>query len=99
MSLWILKSAKIGKMPLKEKVEDVKTRKPALSLQFIVRYQGYYVSALPLGLGFIWIAFDKKKQGWHDKIVCIFVVGAARSFPHLLIRERDWERRMRPLLA
>jgi uncharacterized RDD family membrane protein YckC len=25
-------------------------------------------------LGFIWILFDKKKQGWHDKINKTFVV-------------------------
>jgi uncharacterized RDD family membrane protein YckC len=23
---------------------------------------------LPLCLGFLWVAFDARKQGWHDKI-------------------------------
>ena len=79
---WILKSATIGKMLVKVKIVDAKTGKPASPLQCIVRYLGYIVSALPLGLGFIWIVFDKKKQGWHDKIACTLVVGTARPLSY-----------------
>jgi uncharacterized RDD family membrane protein YckC len=32
------------------------------------------LSALPLGLGFVWIAFDRRKQGFHDKIAKTCVV-------------------------
>jgi len=28
----------------------------------------YIISALPLYLGFLWVGFDRNKQGWHDKI-------------------------------
>jgi uncharacterized RDD family membrane protein YckC len=27
-------------------------------------------------LGFIWIAFDKRKQGWHDKLAGTVVISA-----------------------
>lgn len=40
----------------------------------IVRYIGYYISAIFLGIGFIWAAFDKKHQTWHDKISDTVVV-------------------------
>jgi uncharacterized RDD family membrane protein YckC len=40
----------------------------------ILRYVGYFISQLPLFLGFIWIGFDKRKQGWHDKIAGTVVV-------------------------
>lgn len=40
----------------------------------IVRYIGYLVSAAVLLLGFIWVGFDRKKQGWHDKIAKTLVV-------------------------
>jgi uncharacterized RDD family membrane protein YckC len=40
----------------------------------ILRYVGYFISQLPLFLGFIWIAFDSRKQGWHDKIAGTVVV-------------------------
>jgi uncharacterized RDD family membrane protein YckC len=39
-----------------------------------LRWVGYLVSSLFLYLGFIWIAFDGKKQGWHDKIAGTIVV-------------------------
>lgn len=39
-----------------------------------LRYIGYIVSGIPLLLGYIWILFDGKKQGWHDKIAGTYVV-------------------------
>ncbi len=33
-----------------------------------LRFIGYWVSAIPLFFGFIWIIFDRKRQGWHDKL-------------------------------
>jgi len=41
-----------------------------------LRSVGYLVSSLlfTLPLGFIWAAFDKKKQGWHDKIAGTAVI-------------------------
>lgn len=40
----------------------------------ILRYVGYLISALPLALGFLWIIWDEKKEGWHDKIAKTRVV-------------------------
>lgn len=40
----------------------------------VVRYIGYLLSTVALFLGFIWVAFDSKKQGWHDKIAKTVVV-------------------------
>ena len=34
----------------------------------------YLVSALPFYLGFLWAAFDRRKQGWHDKIAGTVVI-------------------------
>jgi len=39
-----------------------------------VRYCGSFISLLFAGLGFAWIAFDSRKQGWHDKMAGSFVV-------------------------
>ena len=41
-----------------------------------LRLIGYAISALFLGLGFLWAAWDKEKQGWHDKIASTYVVQA-----------------------
>jgi uncharacterized RDD family membrane protein YckC len=40
----------------------------------IVRLVGYWVSFIFLGLGFIWILFDRRRQGWHDKLAGTCVV-------------------------
>lgn len=36
------------------------------------------LSSLPLYLGYLWVAWDSKKQTWHDKIVGTYVVRVAR---------------------
>ena len=40
----------------------------------VLRYFGYIVCFLTLTIGFIWIAFDERKQGLHDKIADTYVV-------------------------
>ncbi len=35
---------------------------------------GKWISGLLLMLGFLWILFDKDRQGWHDKLASTFVV-------------------------
>jgi uncharacterized RDD family membrane protein YckC len=37
---------------------------------------GYWVSGLLFGLGFIWAAFDGRKEAWHDKLFDTTVVVA-----------------------
>jgi uncharacterized RDD family membrane protein YckC len=40
----------------------------------LLRYLGYIVCGLMLGTGFLWIVFDPRKQGIHDKIADTVVV-------------------------
>ena len=40
----------------------------------VIRLVGYLLCSLPFSLGFLWVAFDKKKQGIHDKMAESFVV-------------------------
>ena len=49
-------------------IVDASTGSAPSTLMLVVRYLAYIISALPLGLGFIWVAIDKRKQGFHDKI-------------------------------
>jgi uncharacterized RDD family membrane protein YckC len=39
-----------------------------------LRWVGYLISGLVFCLGFLWIAFDGRKQGWHDKIAATVVI-------------------------
>ena len=71
---WFYKSATPGKMITHLIIVDAKTGgKPSVS-QLIIRYIGYYVSAIPLLLGLFWVGIDKRKQGWHDKMAGTVVV-------------------------
>ena len=72
--LWFKKQASIGKMAISAKIVDAKTGKAPTKRQLIGRYFAYLLSSLPLGIGFLWIAFDPKKQGWHDKLAGTAVV-------------------------
>jgi len=71
---WIYKSATPGKMAVSVKIVDATTGENPSTAQCIGRYFAYFISALPLGLGMIWVAFDKRKQGWHDKLAGTVVV-------------------------
>lgn len=39
-----------------------------------LRWVGYLISGILLYLGFLWVAFDGEKQGWHDKIAATVVI-------------------------
>ncbi len=62
-----------GKMILGLKVIQSSGEQMTFGLAFL-RWVGYLISALVFCLGFIWIAFDKSKQGWHDKIAGTSVI-------------------------
>jgi uncharacterized RDD family membrane protein YckC len=71
---WRYQGATPGKIAIAAKIVDAETGKPPSTARLVVRFLGYLVSALPLYLGFLWIAFDRRKQGWHDKIAGTVVI-------------------------
>lgn len=71
---WLKMQATPGKMLFSLKVLDERTGQPLTLMQSVIRYLGYFVSTIVLLLGFIWVAFDRKKQGWHDKMAGTVVV-------------------------
>ena len=40
----------------------------------VIRLVGLIVSCLALAIGVVWVAFDQRKQGWHDRMAGTFVV-------------------------
>lgn len=77
--MWVKFGATPGKMAMSAKVVDATYGKPLSLGKSILRYFAYFVSIAPLGLGFLWIAFDGRKQGWHDKIANSVVVRPMHS--------------------
>ncbi len=74
LALWVYKGATPGKMLTKTKIVDATTGDNLSWGKAILRLLGYIPSQLIFFLGFIWVAFDAKKQGWHDKIAGSVVI-------------------------
>ena len=74
IAFWLYRLATPGKMAISATIVDARTGRRPSAGQLIGRYFGYIVSTLPLGLGLMWVAFDDRKQGWHDKLAGTVVV-------------------------
>ncbi len=74
IAFWVVKQSTPGKMALKMRIVDARTGQAPGVGQCIGRYLAYILSALPLLLGFLWVAFDSRKQGWHDKLAGTVVI-------------------------
>lgn len=75
---WLTRQATPGKMVIGARVVDATTLGKLGIFQAILRYVGYYIAMIPLFIGIIWVAFDARKQGWHDKIAGTLVIRARK---------------------
>ena len=71
---WVYKSATPGKMICGLKIISLGDSEKITVGQAIGRYFSFIPAGIVLGLGFIWVAFDKNKQGWHDKLAKTAVI-------------------------
>jgi len=74
VAFWRYRSATPGKMLLKLEIVDATNGGTPTTGQLIGRYLAYYVSTIPFALGLLWVAFDPRKQGWHDKLANTVVI-------------------------
>ena len=74
VAFWVFKGATPGKMLFKAHVVDAQTGAEPDFWQALTRYVGFYISLTPLLLGFVWVAFDGRKQAWHDKMARTVVI-------------------------
>jgi uncharacterized RDD family membrane protein YckC len=73
VGFWTTDGQTVGKTVLGLKV--VGTGGSQLSTgKALLRYIGYIVNVIVLSIGFVWAAFDHRRQGWHDKIAGTVVV-------------------------
>lgn len=86
-----------GKMLLGLQVVSTDGGQISFGVAFL-RSVGYLVSSFIFCLGYIWIAFDKRKQGWHDKIAGTVVIirEAQNAAPGISIPENHSARQMLP---
>lgn len=61
------------------RLADAKTEADPTPAQLIRRFLGYFISLPPLMLGYIWCAWDGKRQSWHDKVAGTVVLNMRPS--------------------
>ena len=73
-----LRGQTLGKMAVGIRVVGRDGQAPGVGYAALREIVGKFVSAIALLLGFLWIAWDGRKQGWHDKIAGTHVVRVQR---------------------
>ncbi len=63
-----------GKMVINIKIVKADGTPLGLGSVLVREIIGKFVSSLVIYIGYIWILFDGKRQGWHDKIASTYVV-------------------------
>lgn len=86
---WIKYLGTPGKLLFDCNVVDARTGQRIRFWQGVIRSLGYAISSLPLGLGFLWILWDRRKQGWHDKMAGTVVIMHDESVTPLDELERN----------
>lgn len=74
LPFWFKKKNTPGKMLMRIEIRDAATYELMTRKQAVGRFLGYVVSGIPFTLGFLWMAFSKKKQCWHDNMAGTIVV-------------------------
>lgn len=77
--LWARYGATPGKYLMGCRVVDLRTGGNPGVGRAALRYVAYLASLLPFMLGFLWVAWDPRKQGFHDKIAGTVVVLTRRD--------------------
>lgn len=76
---WYFMTRQAGQTPGKKllNIRVIRTdNQPLSDADAVIRYIGYYINSIVFMLGWIWVLFDAKSQGWHDKIAKTYVVVA-----------------------
>lgn len=89
IAFWTTKQATPGKMAVSARIVDAETGSAPGAGQLIVRYFGYFISMFPLSLGIFWVGFDRRKQGWHDKLAGTVVVRPEARGPQPVVFSKN----------
>jgi uncharacterized RDD family membrane protein YckC len=73
IGFWVAKGATPGKMAMGLQIVMADGR-PITGGAAVLRFVGYYVNVLTLGIGYLMIGFTPEKRGLHDYLAGTFVV-------------------------
>lgn len=70
---WYFKNATPGMMLMKIRIVSANDKQITL-LRLVFRYIGIFISLAVVGIGTLWMLWDKRSQTWQDKIAKTVVV-------------------------
>jgi uncharacterized RDD family membrane protein YckC len=71
---WGTSGSTLGMRLLRLRVVDANTGGPIGIARAVVRFLMTIVNSWACYIGWIWVAFDPRKQGWHDKVANSVVI-------------------------
>jgi uncharacterized RDD family membrane protein YckC len=74
IGFWSWRGQTPGMIPFNLRVVMADTGQKPDVVRSLLRYVGLIISIVVIFIGLIWVAFDARKQGWHDKIAGTLVV-------------------------
>ena len=74
IGFWAWRGQTPGMIPFRLRVVKVQDGQRPDWIFSLLRYVGLIISFVVIFIGVIWVAFDSRKQGWHDKIASTVVV-------------------------
>lgn len=81
VAYWIVLHARlrqtVGKRAVGAVVVDAHTLEGITHPRALGRYLAEFLSGVALGLGYLWVLWDRDRQGWHDKLASTLVVRKA----------------------
>ncbi len=97
IGFWIWRGQTLGKIALGVKIVQTDGKPIGLGKALLRFFIGYPISSIILCLGFLWIAFDERKQGIHDKITNTYVITkrgetlAKTEYAEYMQKMKQWE--------
>ncbi len=73
VGMWTLAGATVGKWILGLRVVRADGYPPTF-LRSLIRFIGYFLSAIVFFLGFLWVLVDEEHRAWHDDLAGTWVV-------------------------
>ena len=86
---WLKFGATPGKQLLDCQIVDSRTGESLRVGQSIVRYFAYILSTLPFLLGFFWVIWSKRSQGFHDMLAHTVVIYNPQKGPEDIEAQRN----------
>ncbi len=91
IAAWRYWNSTPGKMLFRMKIVRESDLGEPSTWQYLVRFFGYIIGSIPLGIGFLMIPFNSKKRGLHDYMAGTVVIYTGKTDPVWEKKKLKWQ--------